>query len=323
MPLGAAIHTPEPPEIQSQSVAEVDSAAITSGNPPLTDEVETPPQAKATVPAREAAHRHAARKSIAIRKHAAAKRPAAASGNFLAQAQPPLEPQPAAEPQTAVPVSFNPPAAAAISAEVRALQSAAPDVDPDALRVALAAAEKAWAAGEATRTDVLALIDFSRPSTARRLWVFDLAHNRLLFNELVAHGSGSGTVYASRFSDQPGSRMSSLGTYVTAGTYQGKHGYSLRLKGLDEGLNSNSFSRAVVLHPAAYVSEAFIRAKGYLGRSWGCPAVRPEISRQLIDAIRDGAVLFAYYPGKTRLNDFTLVAKGSVRDTHAAVAADD
>lgn len=331
MPREGVMQVPEPltPDAPAarpgiQSVPEVNPPAMTVENAPLTDEAETASQAPAPAPTGAPARRHAARQPVATRKHAVAMRSGAESGNSLAKAHPPVEQRSAAEAQGVVaPASLAPAAMASGSGEVRALERVAPEVDPDALRVALAAAEKAWSSGEAPRSDVLALIDFSRPSTERRLWVFDLAHNRLLFNELVAHGAGSGTVYASRFSDQAGSRMSSLGTYVTAGTYQGKHGYSLRLKGLDEGLNSNSFSRAVVLHPAAYVSEAFIRAKGYLGRSWGCPAVRPEISRQLIDAIRGGAVLFAYYPGKTRLNDFTLVANGGARDTHAAASDND
>lgn len=201
--------------------------------------------------------------------------------------------------------------AAPESSTFRSLLREAPGIDRDALRVALAAAERAWKTGQAGRSDVLAVIDFSLPSTEQRMWVFDLKQRRLMFKERVAHGSGSGSVYATKFSNRTGSRMSSLGTYVTAETYQGKHGYSLRLKGLDEGLNDNSYRRAVVLHPAAYVSDAYVARNGRLGRSWGCPAVRPEISRQLIDAIRGGAVLFAYYPGRTELDAATLVAGAS------------
>ncbi|MGE5488606.1 MAG: murein L,D-transpeptidase catalytic domain family protein [bacterium] len=194
---------------------------------------------------------------------------------------------------------------------LRALLREAPGIDREALQTALAAAERAWRTGAAKRSDVLAVIDFSLPSTEQRLWVFDLKQRRLIFNELVAHGAGSGSVYATEFSNRSGSRMSSLGTFVTAETYQGKHGYSIRLKGLDEGLNDNSYRRAVVLHPAAYVSNEYVARNGRLGRSWGCPAVRPEISRQLIDTIRGGAVLFAYYPGRTGTDSTSLLAGAS------------
>ncbi len=181
----------------------------------------------------------------------------------------------------------------------RSLLELAPHVDPSALRAGLAAVTRAKESGAASRSDVLALIDYSRPSTEPRLWVFDLARNRLLFEELVAHGKNSGAKYASRFSNELGSRMSSLGTFVTAGTYHGQHGYTLLLKGLEPGVNDKSIERRIVLHSAAYVSNSFIQRRGYLGRSWGCPAVRPEIARELIDTLRGGAVLYAYYPERT------------------------
>ncbi len=181
----------------------------------------------------------------------------------------------------------------------RSLLELAPRVDPSALKAALAAAGRAQESGAASRSHVLALIDYSRPSTEPRLWVFDLERNRLMFEELVAHGKNSGAKYASRFSNDLGSRMSSLGTFVTSGTYNGQHGYTLLLKGLEPGVNDRSLERRIVLHSAAYVSDSFIQRRGYLGRSWGCPAVRPQIARKLIDTLRDGAVLYAYYPEKT------------------------
>lgn len=188
----------------------------------------------------------------------------------------------------------------------------APAVNPEALRMALEALENAEAAGTAVRTDVLALIDYSRPSTEPRLWVFDLENNLLLFEELVAHGKNSGGDTPVRFSNRPGSLMSSLGVFVTANTYYGKHGYSLRLKGLEEGVNDNSMERAIVMHAASYVDPEVARRLGRLGRSWGCPAVRPEISRQLIDAVKDGALLFAYYPDDRWLSTsrFLIAASG-------------
>ena len=201
----------------------------------------------------------------------------------------------------AIPLTAAQPAAVHDSEDIksRSLLELAPRVDPSALKAALAAATRARESGAASRSDVLALIDYSRPSTEPRLWVFDLERNRLMFEELVAHGKNSGEKYASRFSNKLGSRMSSLGTFVTVGTYNGQHGYTLLLRGLDPGVNDKSLARRIVLHSAAYVSGAFIQRRGYLGRSWGCPAVRPQISRELIDTLRGGAVLYAYYPEKT------------------------
>lgn len=159
------------------------------------------------------------------------------------------------------------------------------------------------------RLDRLLLIDYTKPSTEPRFWVFDLNAGKVLFRELVAHGKNTGGNMAVRFSNTPGSLMSSLGVFLTANTYFGKHGYSLRLRGLEEGINDKSMERAIVLHPASYVSEAIVAKLGRLGRSWGCPAVRPEIARQLIDAVRDGAVLFAYYPDEKWLRSSRFISE--------------
>ena len=142
----------------------------------------------------------------------------------------------------------------------------------------------------------LSVIDFSRPSTEPRLWVFDLASHALLFEELVAHGRNTGENLATRFSNRSGSNMSSLGVFRTAESYVGANGYSLRLDGLEPGINDLARDRAIVIHGAPYVSPEIARAQGRLGRSLGCPAVRPAIARQLIDRIRGGSVVFAYYP---------------------------
>ncbi|MFN3324525.1 MAG: murein L,D-transpeptidase catalytic domain family protein [Bryobacteraceae bacterium] len=172
----------------------------------------------------------------------------------------------------------------------------APSVNAGVLEMALNAVECVQRAGKRVRDDVLLLLDYSRPSTEPRLWVFDLANGRLLFEELVAHGKNSGDNHTVRFSNQPGSLMSSLGIFLTAGTYYGKHGYSLRLQGIEDGFNDKSMQRAIVLHPADYVNEGITKRLGRLGRSWGCPAVRPAVSRRLIDTVRDGALMFAYFP---------------------------
>jgi len=138
----------------------------------------------------------------------------------------------------------------------------------------------------------LAVIDFDLPSTEKRLWVFDLGTRQLLFHTLVAHGHNSGENEATHFSNTDESNMSSLGFYVTGTQYEGKHGHSLRLLGLDEGFNTNAAARSVVMHGADYVSEEFIRQNGRLGRSLGCPALPIAQYSQIIDALGDGSCLF-------------------------------
>lgn len=149
----------------------------------------------------------------------------------------------------------------------------------------------------------LTLIDYSRPSTDRRLWVIDAASGRVRFHEFVAHGRGSGEDRASLFSNKDGSHQSSLGLFRTAETYQGMHGYSLRLDGLEPGVNDRARKRAIVMHGADYVTAPFIEEHGRLGRSWGCPALDPAINEQLIDTIRGGTAVFAYYPDSGWLDD--------------------
>ncbi len=144
----------------------------------------------------------------------------------------------------------------------------------------------------------LSVIDYSLPSTTPRLWVFDLARRSLLFHVLVAHGQNTGGQFAKHFSNREGSHMSSLGTFVTDGTYVGHNGYSLRLKGLDGRFNDRAEERAIVIHGARYVSRKFARSVGRIGRSWGCPAVRPAVAKPLINTIRKQSVVFAYYPDR-------------------------
>ena len=170
------------------------------------------------------------------------------------------------------------------------------DVDPAVFDMALRAAERAVGRGDAINPATLTVIDFSRRSTEKRMWVYDLRSRTLLFDELVAHGRGSGQVLATAFSNDAESNRSSLGLYRTGETYIGKHGYSLRLDGLEPGFNDHARERGIVMHAADYVNGATARAQGYLGRSLGCPALRPEIAKNVIDAVKGGGLLFAYYP---------------------------
>lgn len=163
------------------------------------------------------------------------------------------------------------------------------------LQLALRAHARARAEGR-TDSDLLTVIDYSRPSREQRLWVLDLATGAVLEHELVAHGNGSGGDLATRFSNVSGSNQTSLGTFVTGATYQGKHGLSLRLHGLDEGLNDNALARAIVVHGADYVNPGIVSALGRLGRSQGCPALSTAASARIIRRIQGGTVIFSYYP---------------------------
>jgi len=160
---------------------------------------------------------------------------------------------------------------------------------------ALSAYRAAQEAGR-VRRDRLAIIDYGLPSGKKRLWVFDLDTEELLFHEWVAHGVNSGMVEAKKFSNRLGSRQSSLGAFVTTETYAGGHGYSLKLAGLDPGLNDRAMRRRIVMHGADYVGAQVVKEYGRLGRSWGCPAVRPKITRALIDTLKNGSVLYVYHP---------------------------
>jgi hypothetical protein len=171
------------------------------------------------------------------------------------------------------------------------LAKLAPKANPQVLR--LAARALGCAQPDAER---LAVIDFSLPSTEQRLWVFDLKRQKLLFKELVSHGRGSGNAEAESFSNIPESYQSSIGLFRTLNSYYGRNGYSLRLKGLEAGVNDLAYQRAIVIHGADYVSENFIEQTGRLGRSHGCPAVRQEVAIKLIDSLKENQYLFTYYP---------------------------
>ena len=169
-------------------------------------------------------------------------------------------------------------------------------LDRNVLRLALNAAACAREVGAVSADRLLTVIDYSRASTQPRLWVLDLEREQVLFEELVAHGRGSGENYATSFSNAEGSHQTSLGLFRTADTYVGSNGYSLRLDGLEAGINDRARDRAIVMHGAPYVSEDHLRAVGRLGRSYGCPALRTAIARTVIDTIKDGSLVFAYYP---------------------------
>jgi hypothetical protein len=185
---------------------------------------------------------------------------------------------------------------------ITSLARQAPALKTDVLRMALNASTCAAQKGLVSRKNLLTVIDYSIPSDQPRLFTFDLASKKLLFLELVAHGKNSGDNLTTSFSNVPGSLSTSIGLFVTATPYVGSNGYSLRLKGLDDGFNDRAWERAIVMHGARYVNENTARALGRLGRSWGCPAVRSDVARKMIDTLKGGTAIFAYYPDKDWLS---------------------
>jgi hypothetical protein len=190
----------------------------------------------------------------------------------------------------------------------------APGLRREVLELALGAYHSAQAHGHVARSR-LTIVDYERPSYEKRLWVLDVASGKVLYREWVAHGMGrprgsGGTLQqATSFSNEAGSREPSLGLYRTAETYHGRHGYSLRLDGLEPGINDAARRRAIVIHGAWYVSAAKAKAE-QLGRSWGCPVVRREVSRELIDAIEGGSILWIYHPNHDWLERSRFLRRG-------------
>ncbi|WP_276481212.1 murein L,D-transpeptidase catalytic domain family protein [Paraflavitalea pollutisoli] len=165
-------------------------------------------------------------------------------------------------------------------------------------RLAVKGMEKLAKSGR-LHSSVLSIVDFSQPSSSKRLYVIDLDNSELLYNTWVAHGMKSGKSMANVFSNKPSSNKSSLGFYITGEAYQGSNGYSLKLQGVEKGINDFAYRRAIVIHGADYVSEQFISSQGYIGRSKGCPAVPQEICQPMIDQIKEGTCLFIYHPTST------------------------
>jgi hypothetical protein len=214
-------------------------------------------------------------------------------------------------------LGFTGTAAAADDTLAARLAAAAPTADPNVLHLALDARACALEHG-LPASDRLAVIDYSKPSSQRRLWVFDLATGALEFFEWVAHGRNSGDGVAHSFSNRDGSLASSLGLYRTADVFYGKEGIALQLDGLDPGFNDRARERAIVMHGAWYVSEELARATGRIGLSWGCPAVRPAVAKPIIDRLKGGQYLFAYYPDRDWLRSSRTLHCGSASANTAA-----
>lgn len=195
----------------------------------------------------------------------------------------------------ASPLMATPSTVPAPSPLLESLARAAPTLNREVLRHALAAMQCAVNNGS-DPADRLAVIDFSLPSTERRLWIFDLKRRTLVLRDLVAHGQGSGENFATRFSNDDGSHQSSIGLFRTEESYIGQHGYSLRMDGLEPGINDRARDRAIVIHAADYVNPGMVSQHGRIGRSHGCPAVRPEVARMVVDSLKGGQFMFSWYP---------------------------
>lgn len=188
-----------------------------------------------------------------------------------------------------------------IKTEVSHLSQKAPQLNKKVLAYALTAYHKATNRGD-VKKPILTVIDYSLPSFKQRMWVFDINHERLLYQTYVAHGQNSGMTTANHFSNTASSKATSLGTFVTKDTYMGSKGYSLNLKGLEKGFNDNAYNRRVVMHGAWYVEPTFIKQSGRAGRSWGCPSIAKSMAKPVINTIKGGSVIFAYYPDRNYLS---------------------
>ncbi len=198
------------------------------------------------------------------------------------------------------------------------LAEKAPDLDPDVLATAFRSSRCAVSTG-ISMPERLAIIDFSLPSSEKRLWIFDLEAEQLVLNDLVAHGKNSGDFRSTSFSNNDGSFQSSIGLFQAHESYIGKHGYSLRLDGLEPGINDRARARAIVIHGADYVNENWVNKYGRIGRSHGCPAVDNRVIRQVVDNLKGGQLIFTYYPDQEWLHSSAFVNCDS-RTTVAASA---
>lgn len=188
-----------------------------------------------------------------------------------------------------------------IGQQAKHLSNKAPGLSQNALTHALSAYKTAEKKGT-VKKPILTVIDYSLPSNKQRMWIFDLKREKLLYHTYVAHGQNSGMNVATRFSNKASSKATSLGTYVTQDTYIGHKGISLNLKGLERGFNDNALSRRVVMHGAWYVEPKLIHQMGRAGRSWGCPAIAQSMAKPIINLLKGGTVLFAYYPDRNYLS---------------------
>lgn len=170
----------------------------------------------------------------------------------------------------------------------------APTMNPKALEYAIKAYNWAEDKKNITKKNILTLVDFSKSSSKKRLWVINLKSSKVLMNTYTTHGKNSGLSKASSFSNKNNTKKSSVGVFEILNSYHGSHGLSMRVSGLEKGINDNAFKRNIVIHPASYASAAFVKQHNRAGRSWGCFAIDPKLSHDFIKMTKDGSVLYAY-----------------------------
>ena len=165
--------------------------------------------------------------------------------------------------------------------------------------------------GKLANNHIISIADFGAPSSKKRFFIIDLKNYKILFNTYVAHGQNSGREYANSFSNKHESLQSSPGFYVTKETYFGSKGFSLRLQGEEQGINDNALDRGIVMHAAPYVNDGLAKGRGFIGRSWGCPAVAPELNQAIINKIKNGTCLFLYTPNKNYISSSRILKEAA------------
>ena len=186
------------------------------------------------------------------------------------------------------------------------------NLNPHIVKLAIKAFSSAQVSGVHITKPILTIIDYTLPSTYKRLWVIDIARKKILYNSLVAHGKYSGENYTTNFSNRINSLQTSVGLFLTENTYLGRYGYSLRLQGLEKGFNDNAKVRAIVFHGAPYVNKKFAATVGRIGRSWGCPAVEPKLATPIINTIKDGTLIFSFSNHPQWLNQSKFIKSSQV-----------
>jgi hypothetical protein len=189
-----------------------------------------------------------------------------------------------------------------------------PVLNPEAFRIALSGYRVLHSRGLVQRDSLITIIDYSLPSSEDRFFVIDLRKNMVIYKTLVAHGRNSGELYATRFSNLAHSHRSALGFYITGSPYHGGQGYSMMLTGMDTGYNDHARTRSIVIHGARYATPQYIKQYGRLGRSFGCPALPPDVNEFIIDCIKEGSVLFSYYPDREYIRGSTVLSALSESD---------
>ncbi|BDQ12916.1 MAG: murein L,D-transpeptidase catalytic domain family protein [Chitinophagaceae bacterium] len=185
------------------------------------------------------------------------------------------------------------------------------NISIEALQNAVKVYQQLKLAGQLNNQQFLTIADFSKPSSEKRLFIINMEKMELVFKSLVAHGRNSGTLMAEKFSNKMESYQSSMGFFITGNVYNGKHGMSLQLEGIEAGINDKAKQRAIVIHGADYVNEQLIKKQGYIGRSLGCPAVPNNQVKDIIETIKGSSLFYIHTPDKSYLQKSNLIGTTS------------